>query len=347
MPENNAEKAVSFFDKFIKSIGQMVNSGRDIALVVIGVLVLSSMGLLGKFGCDSAKKNADLLTQISQGDLALGRATTELTDAKIKIDNLSKQVQKDIKDKNEQITKYAQLEAEYKTIKSQNGNATIVLGDTTTCGTQMSAGNIYIATDNKLIAVKSLQDTLIDNRLSITCGITPQANKDNKVPMSIAYNLDLKLRGELVETRTPDGIVNNYLNLYEIDKVTGKDVNKFELTKFTVSQKDLTAPHMMWWDPRLDLAISLGAQGISPAAGFSIGMSISGYGSTKEDLSWRFARLSLGLDNKDPAIGLVPALYNVARLFDSTLVRNIWLAPGVSYSIHGAFLLGVFVGVTL
>ena len=94
--EQDIVKRLTFFEKVIKFISTTINSGRDIAILVIGVTVLSSMGLLGKMSCNLNEKNAELNKQIMQGDFSIGKATTEIEAGKIKVADIIAEIKKDL-----------------------------------------------------------------------------------------------------------------------------------------------------------------------------------------------------------------------------------------------------------
>jgi len=309
-----------------------------------------ALGLLIKIAVtnqalDSA--NSSLNKKLMEADLTIGRAHTQIGEANKKVGSLSDQLQKEVKELKAQVTMYSELEAKYTVLKKQKGKVVVeyLPGDPieVPCpDVTFIRGLLYEAvTEHSMAPIRSLAARLADERLDVVCMIEPYPNTNRDIPFRVGYSLHFKIRGKLIETRNSTGAINHFLELYEADD-KGNILGKMELTKFEVIVNDETLPHFMWWAPHLDVGF-LGGYGNSNgfAAGGSIGFSGMGYGRTINDLTWRFARVSMDLSGK-PGIGLTPVLYNIGDPIP--LISNVWTGPHIMWDMSQGGMIGLFLG---
>ena len=324
------------------------------AFIFVIILLLGSFGLLGSIAIDKyrSEKVATLLQeQLMEANLEIGRAKTQFGDAEKYVNELEESLQSEIKARNAEITRYGKLEARYRTAITELTGKTIttyltgeeikVPGD---CAT-FTRGLLYQAiTDKTLIALGVFGAAFTDHRINMECMVHPYPNRNRDIPIAAKYQLDLKVIGQIVETITPEGAVNHYINLWEIDE-KGDRTGKFNLKSYNVIVKDERANSFELWAPRLDIAVGLSiASGLQFLPSASIGVSTSGYGISNTNLTWRFLRLSMDI-SEAPGIGFTPVLYNIGKLLP--LVSNMWLGPHVSYNLEGQWGLGLILGAVL
>jgi hypothetical protein len=299
----------------LPSVSSIVSNIRTIVEVVILVIVAVIIGKYEFTRRNLTQSNLELQQNISASNLAIGQAATKLGDADKKLKELDAKFQKEIKDLNAQVVMYSDLLANYNV--SHNGVATITLG-----------------ADGKFTG--SFQDT----RLHIDYVLSPP----NK--MDISYNLDLKLRGQMVQTVDKNGIIHDLFHLYEVDE-KNKDIGELKLTKYEVTIDDQNKTKSFLWSANhLSLNGFVGFNTFNGfGAGVSLGYSPFGYGYNLHDMSFRFPELTLDLIEKMPGIGLTPLSWNIGNHM-SSLFTNIWIGPHVSLSVGGGSL-GLALGCVL
>lgn len=321
---------------------------------ILGVLLALSVVLTAKVGWQHHQlgRAYDTVNEsLMSANLELGKAETKFADANAYIGELEKELQTVIKDKNEYITRYGQLEVEYRNLLEHSGNAEIVYVDGQTVEVpaelNLIRGLLYEAvTEKTIVPVKQLSMSHSDYRLDIGCFVNPYPNSDRQIPMEIKLQLHLLFYGQLVETRTPTGAVNYYLNLYEMDD-KGNKIAKLELKKFEVIVEKPTKLTFMWWNPKLDVGLFAGVtDSLTLRAGGDIGISFMSYGLTKNDLLWRFGRVGLNLTSDSVGLSLVPVQWNVGSAV-LPLVDNLWIGPYGSISLDTEKSLGLMLSVSL
>lgn len=283
-------------------------------------------------------KNEELM----KANLDLGRANTKIADQKkthsAAMHEINKKWKDEIKKREALITMYADLKGKYEAEKKKVKTLTkIVYRDRTTEKVvDLPKGKIFIRDENgKYREITSMTWEYKDFRITI---------EGDAIQQTLSYKLHQKFRGQFVETKLPTGARNHYFNLYEIDD-KGKDVGKLKLDKFDVLRAEELPGRMMWWNPKLDLMIGAGAnQRLSFSWTADIGVSLSAYGKTPNDLTWRFFRISTGMTGNGYSLAFSPAQFNLARYLP--LVSNLWLVPygGYDFGIMGAHF-GMGVGV--
>lgn len=291
------------------------------------------------------KKNKELDIQLKRANaqyeeasLALDRATTELGDANKKVSELSKDLQGQLKARQEITQRYAELHTKYEVIASQNNipvDNTGTIVDSTAPDFRFAEGHYYLATEqggSKLVDLgPDLKFGFHDNRIVISAKLATGVDKQTKqlTPMSdISYKLQLRIKTMMVTTIDPKGHENTYAEMYEVDETGTKVLGKFSTDQFYVVTKDQRAKHMEWWNPHLDAGLVAGYNGSPTQLGGSIGVSLMSYGLTKNDMTWRFIRPGVTLSER-VGLDLAPALYNIGEPLP--LVSNLWVGPYIGY----------------
>ena len=128
--------------------------------------------------------------------------------------------------------------------------------------------------------------------------------------------------------------------------VAGKKY-KLKITSSEFKQTTKNNKEFYWWAPHLDLTLNslfaLDSDDVYRFGG-ALGLSIMGYGLTKDDNEWRFVRLGLGIDSKEkPYVTLEPVLYNLGKYLP--LVSDLWLGIGGFYDEHWG--ISISLGTTL
>lgn len=325
-------------------------------LIILVIGFVTSLGALGKVSWNThqlRKVNSQLNTQLMQANLEIGRAKTEFGDAEKYIKSLEEKVQEEINLREATITRVGwfrgQLQIAKKIIKAQKTDQKIVYIDREifiekdTPIPLFKRGMLYQATGPKsLMILGTIDQKFMDKRMRIHVIVEPTPNDELRIPINVGYELRMNFRGELVETLLPSGGINHYLNVWET--IDGKDTNKIELTEFKVIVKDPRKSHFMW-TPHLDIGITPHWEMLAREfrTGGSFGLSFFGLGITKNDLSWRFLRLSLEIQ-KDIGLGFSPVLVNLGSTGIIPLVSNIYLGPNVVYFIKEGWAAGIFLG---
>ena len=281
------------------------------------------------------KANGALNEQLMEANLKIGKAHTKFGDAQNKIKELDKDLQVALKKNNELISAYGKLKAEYKAFGKSNINPEIIYVEGPAIEVpielNLKRGMLYQAiTQKTLVELDQFTAEYNDNRLSILCLVKPTINRDRKIPMGIGYNLHIRLEGQFIQSYTKSGAINHYLNLWEVDE-KGERLGKFEVKSFEVIVQKPENKSFFLWSPRLDAGAFIGSSfDLKLTSGASIGFSTSGYGYTKNDLSWRFLRLGVDFSDSKVGLSLSPALYNVGNVLP--LVSNLFLGPYVSFN---------------
>ena len=287
--------------------------------------------------------------KLMNAKLEIGRAETKFGNASKQIKKLEKNIKKDIEERKSLITRYGRLEAEYKRAIKQKTFAELNIKkeiNLESCKELvLKEGQLYVAENNQLGELDMLGGSYSDERLSISCSIETKVNDSKDIPFDISYSLSLNLVGEILETITPTGAINNYINIYEVDN-EGKVIGKLEINSFNMIVDDQRNPKFFWWSPQLDIGMALGLkENIKLEGGASLGFSPMSYGLPKEQPIWRFGRLSLDI-GENISVGLTPVLYNLGK--NLPLFDNLWSGAFVNIDINNnQKSLGIILGASL
>lgn len=281
--------------------------------------------------------------ELMKANLDLGKAHTAFGNANEYIGELESKLQDELKAKNETLSMYGELLAKYKakgkgTVKYETVIETVEVP--VEVAMEFNRHHFYWAETTKV-----MQDLgpvfgpsyYRDHRVSLSCmGLT----EDDGVVVGHAYQLNLKLQGQLAQTTTESGAVNHYLTLWEIDD-NGKRVGKFKLDKFEVTVEDVRKSDYIWWAPHVD--VGLVGTYVDPYVAGVVGFSTSGFGKTANDLDLRFPHIGLTLS--DPfMVSISPFLWNLGGPLP--LVSNLWAGPSIILR-KGGNLIGLTLNVVL
>jgi hypothetical protein len=296
------------------------------------------------------KANNTLNEQLMQANLDIGKAHTQFGNAQNKIKELDKDLQVALKKNGELISAYGKLKAEYKASGKENVNPEIVYVEGPAIEVpvelNLKRGKLYQAITNKtLVELDQFSAEYNDNRISILCLVKPTINMNRRIPMGIGYDFHLRLEGQFIQSYTKSGAVNHYFNLWEVDE-KGKKLGKFSVKEFEVTVQKPDEKSFFWWSPKLDAGAFVGSSfDLRLTSGASVGFSTSGYGYTKNDLSWRFVRLGVDFSDNKVGLSLSPALYNLGNVLP--LISNLFLGPYVSFNNQQAGSVGLNLSVGL
>lgn len=256
-------------------------------------------------------------SELMQANLEIGRANTKIADANALVSKLSDQIKDEIKQRKAILTLYAELETRYEAEKKKVKTITKILYKDNYV--DLPKGKLYFrAEDGTYEEVKSIRYSYKDFRIDI---------EGDAIEKTISYKLHQRFRATFVESQLPGGGKNHYAELYEMDDES-KDVGKMKLDRFDVYRSEDLPAKIWWWNPKLDLMIG---GGISHIANFiwvvDLGLSISGYGTTSDDLKWRFFRIGTGFTAEGFSLTFSPAQYNIAK--NLPLLSNVWVSPYV------------------
>jgi hypothetical protein len=312
-----------------------------LAIVMAAIVVMACKVLYDNYKLKEV--TAQLNEQLMEANVTIGKAHTQFGEAQNKIKELSKQIQYIIDTNNEMAKKYSELYATYLAVVSGAPHPVDPTGDPVVCNDSVfDPGMYYIAqTKTELIALGlEIPNAYSDHRIDILCKqySEPEFGKDFWPFQQVDYELHLNLKIKMMETIGPTGAVNNYAEVMEVGP-DGKEIGKFEITKYEVVVEDQRNKHFQFWNPHLDLGV-LGQvnQNISIAGGGSLGISFLSYGLTKNDLEWRFLRLGADLTKDSIGLSFTPAQYNFGSPLP--LVSNLYAGFFGSINLRGEKALG-------
>jgi hypothetical protein len=291
--------------------------------------------------------NDQLNAELMQAKLEVGKAHTQFGDAQKYIAELEDKLQREIAAHNELVTQYGELLAAYNAHGGGHSDPSDpVIDPVVGTETLLDPGALYVAQGEHELQPFSqpMKYGLSDSRLNINVAVSTMPRGSLKfVPVAdIQYDLHLNILAHFAQTITESGAVNNYAELYEVDK-DGKRLGKFEITKFEYIVEDLRKPKLRWWAPHIDLAVIAGWSG-GVLTGASIGLSPSGYGKTDNDLTVRFPRIGIDITS-GIGIDFSPAVFNIADPLP--LISNIWIGPFVSATHNRGYGFGLLIGVVM
>ena len=305
--------------------------------IVLSVLLVITGLLLTKVWMqnnDLNNANTELNKKLMEANLEIGRAHTKFGDANKYIKELEDEIQKEIKEREGFITRIGKLEAELKAHGEGSGTTVVTIIDEkiveVPAELSVLKGQLYQALENnKIVLVSSIMGNYKDFRLDIKATVQPKEGSVD-LPINFEYDLHQKFRGIFVEDILPSGAINNYFSFWEVDD-NGKTVTDIRLTNFQVIINDKRKPKLYWWCPRLDVSAFLDVSGpLNVDHGIDMGLSLSAYGKTPNDLTWRFLRLGIGVGD-DISLSLTPVLYNLGQPLP--LLTNAWLGAGIQRSL--------------
>jgi len=144
------------------------------------------------------------------------------------------------------------------------------------------------------------------------------------------YKLSQTFSGTLLSADSSLG-KPSYLKVWELGP-SGEEVpDSVKLILYETVRLSAPSDKFHLLAPHLDIGFALSYSTDLTFSG-SLGVSLSGYGSTPDDLSWRFLRAAVERSSLSPSLGLCPASYNLGKHLP--LFNNIWVSPCYSFSSH-------------
>jgi len=270
-------------------------------------------------------------------NLELGRAETKLGNAETQIGKLSKDIQKEIKDRKAALSLVIDLRAKYeKEVRDKRVETRVVYRDREK-KVDLPQGKLFIKEGNKYKVVESLSWSYKDFRITIT---------GDTVKKTLSYKLHQKFRATIAESKLPSGGYNHYVEVFELDD-KNKDVDKIRLTNIQAIRSEPNKSKLFWFNPKLDLELGYGVSMRAQSSWVgTVGLSIAGYGITKNDLTWRFLRVGIGGSSDGFIITGSPVSLNIARFLP--VLSNVWITPSAGYDFtNGAALFTFGISVVL
>lgn len=298
------------------------------------LICIIAVGVVAFYQYQAASSAQELLDQknkqLQKANLELGRAKTTLVKQKdlhrSAMQKIEKKWQEEITKRKALVTQYTQLEGKYETSQHQVKTVSHALWKEkqTQHRINLPEGKLFVKQANgQYKQIDSIEWNYRDFRISI---------QGDALKSTLSYQLHQRFKGKLVETKLPTGGYNHYAKIYELGE-DNKILGELELTQFNVFKKTQSISRMFWWNPKIDLSvagtISTALQGGLLA---DIGISLSGYGKTVNDLTWRFFRIGAGISNSSFSLSISPVQYNVASVLP--LVSNLWISPVIGYQLN-------------
>lgn len=325
----------------------------NLSSILLGLALVVSLSLLGKAGCDRQElmsANDKLNKELMQADLEKGRALTEFGDAQSHISQLKKEIADEIKEREGVVTRYGELELEYKLLKKRvKAQQVKVVREPNRVievpvELKLTPDKFFTSSnDSKLFLITELSGEYEDERLQLKTRV--DLNQASNILFEHEYSLKLSFEIQLVESHLPSGAINHYVSAWELEE--GKRTNQLQVNKFVMIVEKPQDKQFFWLALHVDIGMLVGMQLPVPAPlfGGSLGLSLSGYGKTVNDLDWRFFRLSFDLAGSSPGVGFTPALWNMGKYIP--LLSNIWIAPHVTYLPPEGWAVTLFIGAML
>lgn len=290
------------------------------------ILVVLAVGALAFSQWRAAVATRELLmiknTELMKANLDLGRANTKIVDQKklhkTALADVDRKWKAEIKKRQALVTMYAQLEGRYEAEKKKVKITTKVVTEEEVI--DLPPDGLWLKASHGYMLVTSMPFRYRDFRIDIDGDVIKQ---------QMSYKLHQRFHLQFIETKLPTGGRNHYAKLFELDD-KGKRVGKLKLDKFEVLRAAELTNRMMWWNPKLDLGVGFG---MSHKIDFSwvaeLGISVSAYGKTPDDISWRFFRVGTGITKHGFSISLSPVQFNLGKYLP--LISNAWLLPYGGY----------------
>lgn len=310
---------------------------------IIGIISLSIIGYLSIM-VYTLRKRIDSIPAISTNqNNKIGEADIVIGDLHNKIVSLESDLQKKVKDLNASLDTIVGLKFQLQSSNKEVVNPTtkVVWKDKEVIvkvPIDIEPGKLFTKSqDGKIHEITSMKVSYKDFRIDIDA---------EALSKTVEYNLHQKFSLKIVKIKKENS--SGYLaNLSEIDN-TGKIVSTGKIDSFEVSEvpAEKLTKKMFWWNPKLDIGIA-GLFNLSQATwGADVGISIATYGLTKDDVSWKFGRVGIGINKDTNAyINIVPAQYNIAKHLP--LVSNIFVGPSYNFIPNGSSFIGVNIGAIL
>lgn len=292
---------------------------REIVWIVVVVLLVALSGYFYYQQTQIRSLLRQSNEQLMEANLEVGRAKTTITDQKkiheVAISSLREELVQEINGRNAIISSYGELEALYRAEKKKVKLVTKVLYKDKELS--IPKGKLFYADDaGDYLPVDSLTFNYEDFRITI---------QGDAVKETLDYKLHQRFSAQFLAAKLPNGGVNHYAQLFEIDDNNQK-VNKLELVSFEVLQSDQLPNRFSWLNPKLDIMLGLGINsGLGVSWVGDIGLSLSSYGKTPNDIMWRFGRIGTGMTKHGFSLSFSPAQFNLGSTLP--IISNLWVSP--------------------
>jgi len=156
------------------------------------------------------------------------------------------------------------------------------------------------------------------------------------------YQLDYNIR--TIQTKQEDGNINTYSEVWfqnnkrKISK--GIDV-PIKITSSDFKQAPIPDKRFYLWAPHVSLNLDTAfGTNVDVSVGGGLSFNLSGYGRTKNDLSWKFIEVGLSTNGADVWAKFSPVSYNIGDLLP--VISNTFISPFVGYGLDdGALMFGI------
>ena len=146
----------------------------------------------------------------------------------------------------------------------------------------------------------------------------------------------IEYKTKIIQTEQQDGQWNTYVEAWaenNKDKASqGKELPlKLEMAEFIQLKKK--SKEFFWWSPHINLNLDIAfGSDVDVNTGGGISISTSGYGRTKNDLTWRFVDFGLSTNGDEYWVKFTPFAYNIGN--NLPIISNSFLGPFIGYEFN-------------
>lgn len=318
-------------------------------LLVVGLSILCAV--LIWYGISStlnARRQAQLAElnkqELMQANEKLGKAKTEFGNVEAELKKANQETKDWINRYNGKVAEVGFFSGKLEAyVQYGKGQKIVYVPDKTTIIREGATQPVVVNGDNgggemidtlgDAIWIDTNNDGKPDKKLQ---GKIALSYKDYRLDISVDvlknlfdYKLHQNFKGEWVKAILPNGAVTHFLRIYELDD-KGNKSNPMQITDFKVTVEDQSGgkKHFYIWDPQIDFGFNASTSGVlNSVTGTEIGVSVMGYGKTKDDNDWRFARVSVASTKKGVVINAAPVCWNAGKKIP--MVKDLLLCPTV------------------
>jgi len=171
----------------------------------------------------------------------------------------------------------------------------------------------------------------------------------NKQWKTGVYPLEFKTK--IVQTEQDDGQWNTYVETWaenNKDKESKGIKLPLRITLADFKQIRNKDKEFYWWAPHFSLNLDLGSANLDNEDSDTfvyggLSFSLSGYGRTKNDLTWRFIDFGISTNGDDAYLKFTPFTYNIGEPLP--FINNTFVGPFVGISNHSDYVYGIGISV--
>jgi hypothetical protein len=300
----------------------------------------------------------DKINQLTQFRNQIGELSKDFAEAK-KEEALAKKKLKEIetkyaallKQRNEDLVAYAELEAKYESKPKTITKVVTSIVTVKETGNDSNSDGSSDGGDSCIVDLGNLPDEHIavnfdDGRLNVQ--LTLDRIKENEWDFNLKYKLKQHFRIEVLQTKDhTTGKENMLAKLEEVDK-DGKVIGELEITEFNYSSKLNIASGMKWWDPAIALGIHqpcFSQYGWLPVGFLAFSFS-KYYFPNKKYPGLRFFQIGFGINSDiKPIFLFTPVLYNLGAHIP--LIKDLWIGVDATVDVKARFSVGISISTTL